>query len=64
MVLKYLVQLIMVKLLDKGDFNLTPIARVDLGYTELDAYTETGTDALSYAKQTVESGIVSLGLRV
>jgi hypothetical protein len=21
--------------LDKGDFNLTPIARVDLGYTEL-----------------------------
>ena len=35
------------KTIDKGDFNLTPIARVDLGYTELDAYTETGTDALS-----------------
>ena len=34
--------------LDKGDFNLTPIARVDLGYTELDAYSESGTDALSY----------------
>ncbi|MDC1454526.1 BspA family leucine-rich repeat surface protein, partial [Pelagibacteraceae bacterium] len=50
------------KTLDKGDFNLTPIARVDLGYTELDAYKETGTDALSYAKQSIESGLASLGL--
>jgi trimeric autotransporter adhesin len=50
------------KTIDKGDFNLTPIARVDLGYTELDAYTETGTDALSYDKQTVENGRVSLRL--
>ncbi|MDA9889588.1 autotransporter domain-containing protein [Candidatus Pelagibacter sp.] len=50
------------KTLDKGDFNLTPIARVDLGYTELDAYSETGTDALSYAKQSIESGLASLGL--
>ena len=51
------------KTLDKGDFNLTPIARVDLGYTELDAYKETGTDALSYAKQTIESGLASVGLQ-
>ena len=50
------------KTLDKGDFNLTPIARVDLGYTELDAYSETGTDALTYAKQTIESGLASIGL--
>ena len=50
------------KTLDKGDFNLTPIARVDLGYTELDAYSETGTDALSYARQTIESGLASVGL--
>ena len=50
------------KSLDKGDFNLTPVARVDLGYTELDAYKETGTDALSYAKQSIESGLASLGL--
>ena len=50
------------KTIDKGDFNLTPTARVDLGYTELDAYTETGTHALSYDKQTVESGLASLGL--
>ncbi|MDC1179375.1 BspA family leucine-rich repeat surface protein [Candidatus Pelagibacter ubique] len=49
------------KTLNKGDFNLTPIARVDLGYTELDAYSETGTDALTYAKQTIESGLASLG---
>jgi uncharacterized protein YhjY with autotransporter beta-barrel domain len=49
------------KTLDKGDFNLTPIARVDLGYTELGAYSETGTDALSYAKQTIESGLASVG---
>ena len=47
------------KTIDKGDFNLTPTARVDLGYTELDAYTETGTNALSYDKQTVESGLAS-----
>jgi uncharacterized protein with beta-barrel porin domain len=50
------------KTLDKGDFNLTPIARVDLGYTELDSYSETGTDALSYGKQTIESGLASIGL--
>ena len=51
------------KTLDKGDFNLTPIARVDLGYTELDAYSETGTDALTYAKQSIESGLASVGLQ-
>ena len=50
------------KTIDKGDFNLTPVARLDLGYTELDAYKETGTDALSYAKQTIESGLASVGL--
>ena len=52
------------KTLDKEDFNLTPIARVDLGYTELDGYTETGTDALTYDKQTVESGLASIGLEI
>jgi trimeric autotransporter adhesin len=50
------------KTIDKDDFNLTPIARIDLGYTELDAYSETGTDALTYAKQTIESGLASIGL--
>ena len=52
------------KTIDKEDFNLTPIARVDLGYTELDAYSESGTDALTYGKQTVESGLVSIGLEI
>ena len=61
---KYLVQLIMVKLLNKGEFSLTPIGRVDLGYTELDSYTETGTNALSYNKQTIESGLASLGFEI
>lgn len=51
------------KTLDKRDFNLTPIARVDLGYTQLDAYTETGTGALTYAKQAIESGLASVGLQ-
>ena len=48
---------------NKKDFNLTPIGRIDLGYTELDAYSESGTDALSYAKQTVESGLASVGVQ-
>ena len=52
------------KTFDKNDFNLTPIGRIDLGYTELDAYSEIGTDALSYDKQTIESGLASLGLEV
>jgi uncharacterized protein with beta-barrel porin domain len=51
------------KTFDKGDFNLTPVVRADLGYTELDAYSETGTNALSYTKQTIESGLASVGLQ-
>ena len=49
------------KTIDRGDFNLTPIGRLDLGLTELDGYTETGTDALSYAKQRIENGLASFG---
>ena len=52
------------KTLNKGDFSLTPIGRVDLGYTELDSYTETGTNALSYEKQTIESGLASAGVEI
>ena len=52
------------KTFSKKDFSLTPIGRIDLGYTELDAYTEIGTDALSYDKQNVESGLASLGLEI
>ncbi len=49
------------KTIDRGNFNLIPIGRLDLGLTELDGYTETGTDALSYAKQRIENGLASFG---
>ena len=49
------------KTIDRGDFNITPIGRLDLGLTELYGYTETGTDALSYAKQRIENGLASFG---
>ena len=52
------------KTFSKKDFSLTPIGRVDLGYTELGSYTEKGTDALSYDKQVVESGLASIGLEI
>jgi uncharacterized protein YhjY with autotransporter beta-barrel domain len=52
------------KTINKGDFSLTPIGRVDLGYTELDSYRETGTNALSYDKQTIESGLASVGVEI
>ncbi len=50
--------------IDRSDFNLTPIARIDLGYTELESYSEIGVDALSYDKQSIENGILSLGLEI
>ncbi len=52
------------KTIDRGDFNLTPIARIDLGYTELESYSEIGIDALSYNKQSIENGILSLGFEI
>ena len=52
------------KTLNKENFNLSPVARVDLAFTELDSYTETGTDALKYGKQNIESGLASLGLEL
>ena len=52
------------KTIDKGNFNLVPALRVDLGYTELEGYQEVGTDALSYDDQEVQSGLLSLGFGV
>ncbi len=46
----------------KGDFNVTPVGRLDLGYTVLDDYAETGINALNYASQSIESGLASFGL--
>ena len=52
------------KTIDKGNFNLVPALRVDLGYTELEGYQEVGTNALSYDDQEVQSGLLSLGFGV
>ena len=52
------------KTIDKGNFNLVPVLRVDLGYTELEGYQEAGTDALSYDDLEVQSGLLSLGIGV
>ncbi len=46
---------------NKDKFNITPNARVDLGYTELSEYSETGTSALIYDKQKIETGMISAG---
>ena len=35
-----------------------------MGYTELSAYTETGTDALSYSSQFIRSGLLTLGFEL
>ena len=46
---------------NKDKFNITPNARLDLGYTELSEYSETGTSALIYDKQKIETGMISAG---
>ena len=48
----------------KDNFNITPNGRINLGYTELLEYKETGTDALVYGKQKILSGMTSAGLKV
>jgi len=49
---------------NKNKFNITPNGRIDLGYTELSEYSEIGTDALIYDKQQIETGMVSIGIRL
>ena len=49
------------KTIDRGNFNITPIGRLDLGYTKLDDYKESGINALYYASQQIESGLASFG---
>ena len=48
--------------LSRGKIEVIPRVGLDLGYTELSAYTETGTDALSYSSQFIRSGLATLGL--
>ena len=46
------------------EYTVIPRVRIDLSYTELDNYDESGTDALSYSDQTLENGLASLGLTI
>jgi hypothetical protein len=64
MVSKYFHQLTMVKKIEKDNRNITPLVKLNLGYTELDEYSETGTNALKYHKQTFETGLISTGFEI
>ena len=48
----------------KENFNIVPNLRIDLSYTELSKYSETGTSALFYNKQIIETGMISTGFTV
>ena len=48
--------------LSKGNIEVIPRVGLDLGYTELSAYTESGADPLSYSSQFIRSGLATLGL--
>ncbi len=49
-------------IIKKDNSDLTPTCRLELGYTELSPYSEEGTDALSYSRQYIRTGLASLGL--
>ncbi len=48
----------------KDEFNIVPNIRIDLSYTELSEYRETGTNALVYKKQYIETGMISSGFTI
>lgn len=48
----------------KDEFNIVPNIKIDLSYTELSKYSETGTTALVYNKQIIETGMISTGFTV
>ena len=51
------------KLLNKKDLNLNPTAGIDLGFTELSIFSETGSnDALIYDKHQIPTGMASVGM--
>ena len=45
----------------KEKFNITPNGRVDISYTDLSEYSETGNSALRHNKQKIETGKISAG---
>ena len=48
----------------KEKFNISPNIRIDLSYTELSEYSETGVASLVYNKQVVETGMISSGFNL
>ena len=48
----------------KEKFNISPNIRIDLSYTELSEYSETGVASLVYDKQVVETGMISSGFNL
>ena len=48
----------------KEKFNISPNIRIDLSYTELSKYSETGVSNLVYNKQVVETGMISSGFNL
>ena len=49
----------------KDRFNLTPTGKINLGYTQLDSYSETKSEglALKYDKQKIQTRIASIGIK-
>ena len=48
--------------LNKDQFNLSPSVRLDVGYTNLSSYSETGKDALTYDAHNIKTGKISTGV--
>ncbi len=48
----------------KNRFNLNPIGKINLGYTQLDSYSETKSEglALKYDKQKIQTRVASIGM--
>ncbi len=50
------------KKINVKDGEITPLARINLGQTLFDSYTESGTNGLSFGEQKIYTGSASLGL--
>jgi sugar lactone lactonase YvrE len=48
--------------LNKDQFNFSPSVRLDVGYTNLSSYSETGKDALAYDAHNIRTGKISTGV--
>ena len=48
------------KPIKKNNYTLTPSAKIDLGYTFLDSFSEEGTNALKFSSQEIETSFFRL----